>query len=303
MTGITTPQDITVNEDNFSAAFEQLSALGDNEPPAEGLTTPEADAIAAPAETPPAEGEPAAVVVEPPAETPPAEGEPAAVAVEPPAPAPDSTDRLASTLDRLASTLDKQAPPEAAPPAVEEPPLYTAEEQDFLKTYETDWPEVRKAEQMIRRQEYVSLVNYIFSEVSKQFSPLLENVQTLTQHTALTELQTKVADYSDVRDKVVDWAENQPDYLRSAYDNVIKHGTVDQVVDLIDRWRKETGTVISQNAAPATPPQKKDTELPQATKQAAAALAPVSSKRSTPVAQNNPDDFDGAFRSFAETVN
>jgi hypothetical protein len=86
--------------------------------------------------------------------------------------------------------------------------------------------------------------------------------------------------------------------LQAAYKHVINSGTVDEVVDLINRWRTETGTPLQPQAQPA-PAAKKATELPAAAKQAVAALAPVSSKRSSVPQTVDEGDFDSAFAAFA----
>jgi hypothetical protein len=118
------------------------------------------------------------------------------------------------------------------------------------------------------------------------------------------QLQHTVSDYDTVRDQVIAWAQTQPAYLQPAYQHVIQRGTVDEVADLINRWRAETGTAVAAPVAaasvPATPAKRTDTELPTATKQAAAALAPVSSKRSTIAQEADPNDFESAFSHFAD---
>ena len=119
-----------------------------------------------------------------------------------------------------------------------------------------------------------------------------------SERTHLNDLHTSINDYDDVRDKVINWVGRQPAYLQAAYNHVIKQGTVDEVADLVNRYKLETGAPT--RAAPAS--RKTETELPTATKQAAAALAPVSSKRSAVIAGQDPNDFESAFASFADKL-
>jgi hypothetical protein len=100
-----------------------------------------------------------------------------------------------------------------------------------------------------------------------------------------------------LRDSVVKWVEQQPAYLKHAYNSVIQSGTAEEVTDLIHRYEQANGKPAAAPAAVVTP--KPATELPAATKQAVAALAPVGSKRST-VVQGLPQTFEDAFDTFAK---
>lgn len=189
----------------------------------------------------------------------------------------------------------KQPEPQPAPQATPDP--YTPEEKEFLSSYEKDWPDVAKAEALRRRAEYQQLVGYVFQEVAKVLQPQMEVVRTLSEQTQLQQLQARVTDYEDIRDKVIDWADKQPPYLRAAYQHVIQQGTVDEVSDLINRYRQESGAAASPQVAKPAP--RRAPELNAATKQAAAALAPVSSKRTSVIQGDDPNDFESAFQSFA----
>lgn len=278
--------------DSFADAFARLSGLE------EGQTEPPKDPVAAPAPTPAVEDAPPETAgADAPTEKP-AESEESADEAE-----PQEESLNDEILERLAR-LVKEAPPAtqpetvaAAPQPQEAPAIYSNEEMQIISNYEKEWPDVAKAEALRRKAEYRELVEYVFGEVAKELRPIVETVHTMTQRTHLSDLKSTVTDYDDVRDKVVSWAEQQPAYLQLAYKHVIENGTVDEVADLIDRYKRETGATARPAAAPAT--RKVETELPSATKQAAAALAPVSSKRSAVLQATDPDDFESAFASFA----
>lgn len=209
-------------------------------------------------------------------------------------------------LERFAEIVKEKAIPSQPqvqqPTPQQAPPMFSKDEEEFLTTYEKEWPDIAKAETLRRRAEYKELVGYIFSEIAKEISPVLESVKTISERTHLQDLQSTVTDYDDVRDKVVDWVGKQPAYLQPAYNHVIQQGTVDEVVDLINRYKADTGVKVAQ--APSSPPARKkmDTELPSATKQAAASLAPVSSKRSAVIAGVDSGDFESAFAAFADKL-
>ena len=306
-------------DDNYDDAFsslaslpdepDRLKALADNQdPPADD---PPADDP--PADDPPADDPP---VDDPPADDPPVDDgddgddgdagddgddgdpapKPAAKKGDPPAQTNDDAlfERLSQMLNERG---DKKAeePPKAEPEP--EPEIYTAEEQEILDAYRKDWPDIAKAEQLVRRAEYRNIVAYVFDQIGAELRPLMETVGAVAERTHLGELTERVPDYGDVRDKVVAWVDTQPGYLQEAYTRVIKEGTVEEVADLINRYRE-----ANPPAKAAAQPPKKEPELPSTTRKAAKSLAPVSSKRSVVPTGGDPDDFESAFEKFAEKM-
>lgn len=181
------------------------------------------------------------------------------------------------------------------------PALFTDVEAKLLQDYEADFPEVARAEALRRRAENQVLVQHIFSQVAQALRPIQEALGGVVETTHVENLHKVVPDYDDVRDKVVNWVGTQPAYLRAAYEHVIQEGTVDEVADLITRYRTATGAAPAA-AAPVAVTTKKDVELPDTAKRAAAALAPVASKRTAVVRGSDPTDFDGAFSQFAKEL-
>lgn len=290
---VTTPQ---TEEINFEDAFAQLALLEEGKEPPKQEEKPSVDE-AQPAEkveeVAPAEGD------APPAEEPPAEPPKAA---EPPAEKPEGTEEVLQRLAKLVKdTPQEPAPQQPAAPQPETPPLYSKEDQEFLQNYEKDWPDVARAESLRRKAEYRELVTYVFNEVAKNLSPIVETVQALSQRTHLSDLHNVVEDYDTVRDQVIDWVGKQPAYLQVAYNHVIQNGTAEEVADLIGRYKREVAPAAPASGNAPAPAKKTDTELPSATKQAAAALAPVSSKRSA-VPQSEPSSFEDAFEAFASKL-
>lgn len=295
--------------DEFTAAFDQMAKAF--EPPEPVDTSPK-----------PPNPDPAPAVAEEPAPAPVAVEEPAPAAVEEPAsavaeePAPAAVEEPAAKVEepkkeedallaRLAKAVREQdttpKPAKAEEPTPPEPapaPIYSEEEQAVLSQYEKDYPDIARAETLRRRSEYQQIVRYVFGEIAKELLPLREVVQTVGTRLHLQDLTTAVGDdYDLIREKVIDWANDQPAYLQAAYRQVIEHGTAEEVADLVNRYRQATG--VAKPTAPATP---SATELPPATKQAAASLAPVSTKRTTPAATAEPAGFDDAFERFAASV-
>lgn len=291
---------VETETDNFAAAFEKLAELGDQAPPAD-LQELNAEAPVADTETPADDTQDDSSVADD-TQTEESDETTEESDVETPETpqAKLSDDEL---LDRFARIVKEKAPAadetHQVPHDQQQQPYYTEEEAKFLQDYEKDWPDVAKAEALRRRAEYRDLVGYVFQEVAKEIMPMMDMVRTVSERTHLSDLQSSVSDYDAVRDKVIEWANNQPPYLRAAYNHVIQQGTVDEVVDLVNRYKQATGSA-QRAAAPAS--RRMETELPTATKQAAAALAPVSSKRSAVIAGQDPNDFESAFTSFADKL-
>lgn len=231
----------------------------------------------------------------------PAEGETGAAEPAPKEPQSSAVlDRLEQILKDVAEKPAETAKPAATPAAAEqEKPLYTAEELTELEAYQKDWPDVARANALIMRGMAHQMTNYVFAEIAKELRPIMETVQVLAHRTQHSDLIAKVPEYDTTREKVIAWVDTQPEYLQPAYKRVIEQGTVEEIADLIGRYTKETGAPAAPAAAAAPPPKKPETELPSATKQAAAALAPVSSKRTVVPQTVDPTDFEAAFASFA----
>jgi hypothetical protein len=314
---------VKTNDENFAAAFEQLAELGDKpvtqtvmdkieEAETAPAKTPEelaAEAAAAAAAKTPEEEIETELEIPPGAKTPEeiaAEAAAAAEAAKKPVEKPGEEDPILTRFQQIAREAVAMVPQQQQPSQQQQPPapppeLYTPEEKAALAEFQKDYPDIAKASALERRQEYRDLLNFAFAEISKRYDPLLPLVQTIAERTHLKDLETATPDYSDVRDKVIDWAGKQPAYLRDAYNHVINNGTVDEVKDLINRYKTETGTAIAPKAA-AAPVSKQETELPSKTKKAVAALAPVSSKRTAATQLVTPEDFDGAFAEAAKQL-
>jgi len=192
----------------------------------------------------------------------------------------------------------------AATPAPAETPLYSAEEQTALDAYHTEWKDVAVGEALVRRAEYKQLVGYIFGQIAPHLDALRTSTETTSARTRYTVLRERVADYDQVRDATLAWVATQPPYLRAAYESVTNNGTPEDVVDLIGRFKKETG-YVSKTAAPvasapaAAPVSSAPAPLSAEVAAAVASLRPVTSGRTEPAQASDPNDFDAAFAEFA----
>ena len=323
--------------DDFAELFAGAADAGASLPSEGGAAAPKSDPATdggdaggaggeAPSAAPAADGGGApagdaapAAGAEPPAADPGASAEPAAA--QPAAPAPDAS--AAPTADDIVKGLsdllkqNQQAPAASAeqPPAEAgqgvEPPPYSEAELQVLDDFEKNWPEIHQAQQLQRRTEYFQLLQHVFGTMQDYMRGPLETLRAMQNTLHMTELKTKVPDYTDdFETKVVEWIDTQPAYLQPAYKQVMQRGTTDEVADLIQRYQAATGTPSAPQQQPQAPaaasaqaPVPPKTELSSAAKQAAAALTPVSAERTNvPQAGVDPQDFEGGFAHFAAAM-
>lgn len=292
-------------DDIFTEAFDKLAETGEAPSPVapEPEAVPEADAAAeevvATSEEAPAGAADADEPVAGDADDGAPKGE---------APAPKETEKAPAEqdiIDRLAQAVKERVQPAQVPqePQYQQdyqpPPVLTQDDYKTLEAFDKDWPDVSKAINLILKEQTNAVVNHVFREFAQEFRPWVREVQTMRSERHMETLHNKVEDYDDVRDKVIDWAMQQPPYLRAAYGHVIQNGSAEEVADLISRYRAANAPPPAP-PAPVAPPQPK--ALSPQVKKAAAALAPVQSKRSTVVQGNDPNDFEGAFARFSDMM-
>ena len=185
-------------------------------------------------------------------------------------------------------------------------PQLSKDELALVQLVEKDFPDVARAQAIVRRAEYQQVVRYIFDEVTRvnaakdaQLAPFLTLVQNLAERTHVGDLKSAVPDYDKVDIKsLVAWVETQPAYLRPGYDQVLKTGTAADVKDVVDRFRASTGA--TQVADPKIAAAAAAAEA--ARKKAITALKPVDSSRAAAPAGEAPSGFNDAFDEFAKAL-
>ncbi len=185
-------------------------------------------------------------------------------------------------------------------------PQLSREDLALVQQVEKDFPDVARAQAIVRQAEYQQVVRYIFDEVTRvnaakdaQLAPFLTLVQNLAERTHVGDLRTVVPDYDKVDvTALTAWIETQPAYLRGGYDSVLRTGTAADVKDVVDRFRAATG--VTQVADPKVAAAAAAAEA--ARKKVITSLAPVQSGRTAAPAGEAPKDFDNAFDEFAKIL-
>lgn len=266
--------------------------------PVGGEGAPPADDAVAPVEgeAPPTEGDDA-----------PAAPQPAVAPVEP-APAPQQPidpKYLAAAILELQQQQQQNQPPKVEPEKPDKPKVYTAE--DFLdekqkaaiQVFEQEWSEVQApVTALIQAHVQAALANNkqeLLHQVHQSLAPIQ---QVAAQSQEAMWWATVQAAHPDARDRISEvkaWIDQQPSLIRPHLERVFNQGDAAETVELLDVFKKATG---STGAAPALPassaaqvPQPRSVPKPALS----ATLAPPAAQRSTPTDSRDPNDFDRAF--------
>lgn len=216
------------------------------------------------------------------------------------APPVDWAAKFAELEARIAA---QPAAPATPAPAAKDIPVYNEAETTELATLQKDWPEIKRLFELMSRQTEVNVVKYTFGEMGKILAPLQQSVSVITGNDHVDALYSAHADYDLAYNPCMEWIGKQPAFLKNAYENVVKNGTSDEVIAMMQKFKDETKWVAPTAAAPATPaPAAKPSAKPQgkaelsvAAKQAAQAIGAVGTKRGGAPAAQDPTDFDGAW--------
>ena len=216
-----------------------------------------------------------------------------------------STADADAVLKKLAKIVaDEKSPTDdeaGKAPAEEAQPLYSEDEQKKLDKFMEDWPEVSEAFDLRSRAVVRATLQHAFSEIAKELMPLKSIVEVIAARTHYADLKEHIGAYTDQeREEIITWVGTQPKYLQNGMMSVIEEGTADEVADLVTRYREATGKQSAASQADVTGASGGDTELSKEAKKAAAALAPVGSKRSVVQQTDDKSDYDGAFVKYAE---
>ena len=181
------------------------------------------------------------------------------------------------------------------------------EEKTELETYEKDWSEVSRAEQIKRDAHLRHVQDVVYSDVASALAPLVEQFRTMQVEAHFNSIRSRHEDFDSIKDDVKNWVAEQPEFLRPTLEQVLEKGSADQVSELIDTYKQTKETTGAAPNKPASsvngngdqkPPKKPARKPPSESARRATSAAP-SAKRSSPPKTKDPDNFDGAFEEAA----
>lgn len=212
---------------------------------------------------------------------------------------------MQAELAQLKGAKQAPQPAPAAPAADTAPaPIYSAEEQTELADLQKEWPDLHRLFTLMSRQVQHETLTYAFSEMERVLTPLQSSVGTLAGNEHMAAIYEVHADYDQVYQPVMNWIEQQPSFLKAAYQNVVDKGTAQDVAEMITRFKTETKwQEAPRAAAPVTPavPSPATPVLSNAAMKAATAIGAVGTKRSGVPTAQDPLDFDGAWAEATAT--
>lgn len=188
------------------------------------------------------------------------------------------------------------------------------DKRPMVQQYESEWPEVAEAEQLKRDAQLQHMRDSIYSEMGEALAPIAEMYQQMQVDAHQQTIRNQHPDVDDIKQDLVGWVDQQPDFVRPAFQQVLKQGSADQVNQLIDHYKQATGktgagaeTTASSarqqsggseqrsNGQAQQPRQKK---APSAAAKKATAATPKPNRSQAPAA-SDPADFESAFEEAA----
>jgi len=278
--------------------------------------------VVAEVETPKVEDSPKE---EPKVEEPPAEPV-AATKPEPVTPAVDTAQILELLDKRLPKEPQALQPAPVPAPVVEtkkepepEKPVLSAEETARLDELQKDWKDVTELMQLQSRvtadaiakevakqvAAQVTALESKFSALEQNMKPVQESVQLSAEErydAAVKAVHPEIYDPKQSQsfgDELVSWVKSQPAYLRDAYSQAISSTNPQDAIDLINRFKAETGKATP--VAEETPPPAPTADAGDKAKKLKLMAQPTS--RPTKGAESDdPLDFEGGFKEMAREI-
>lgn len=206
---------------------------------------------------------------------------------------------------------------EVTPPAASPVPKafeYSTEDKAALDDYNKEWPDHAKAYDIKIKATEHNIVNGVQSlladfakKIQEGLAPVVSAHLQSGEERHFAAIHAAHADYDKVVDLIPEWIEKQPAFMQATLKQVYEQGASQDVIDLMTRFKQETGRAQPQTPSPTvtTPvtPVAVAPVAPPPAKDKVAALTVVPGQRTSVKTDNatSPDDFASAFnKSVAE---
>jgi hypothetical protein len=234
-----------------------------------------------------------------PTDDPPADEPPAST----PPPTPDPT--IAQLLDKIAAleqrvtapvTQAPTAPPAPEPPKTFEFPAPTAEDTKAWDDFRIEYPEhaaVIEKRTLTLENTLKAAFKFITDQIDPlraQIAPLAQNAVETAEEKFANTLKAKHPDAGTLYPELQQWIEKLPRHRSVGANYALDRGTAEDVIELYNEFKKETGRVVTQ-PPPQIPPATQSPDVASRLKR----LEAVPSRRTNHREPDNPDDYDGAF--------
>ena len=276
------PPDVVAQETNaldddlFSAAFDESVSSADPAPAATADPAPAATADPAPAAT--------------------ADPAPAATA-DPASAAPATTPvNLKELISEVIAATKTPSPTEPAAAAVAAP---SAEEIAAEEQYRKDWPEQAAREDRLKKEleSMKTLLTTTVEALKGQIQPVIDNAATTAEEKHYNTIIGAHPDAEAIVPKVEEWIKTQPKILQPQYTKIMAEGSAADVVELFTMFKEATKvpdapTDEAAAAAALKEKQEKEERLNR--------METTATVRTSVTTETDPSDFDSAFESEAK---
>jgi hypothetical protein len=218
---------------------------------------------------------------------------------------PVTAEDFAKLNEKLDKALTKE--PQGRKEEVTEPqaPIayeYSEDEKKVLAEYEKEWDEHAKVLSIREKklvhdleQKFVQALDVVLAELNKGLAPVLENTVSLSRERHFSAIRDAHRDYEELKEPISKWIDQHPAYLRDAMRKVYDEGDTKGTIDLIERYKKETGKQTTSHM-------QTQNKGPQVVKDIVseakvAATAPVQARRTVVQTSGvDPNDYDAAWK-------
>lgn len=158
---------------------------------------------------------------------------------------------------------------------------------------------IERRERFIREDLEARFSRTLYKVLHKVYSdmaPIAQSASRVEQNSFRSFVLEKHRDFDTVKPGLAAWIDTQPSYLRDTFKRVHDEGTAEEVVDLVTRFKAATGVKPEVPSPSPQSPTPATAATPTPTNPKAEALAPVTSKRTTPQPKGEDhEDYEGAF--------
>lgn len=208
--------------------------------------------------------------------------------------------RLEKTNQELKELREKLKEKEEAEKA--EPPKEDTRELDAaISALKDDYPEIYTGVEMLLRKELSAALHVLWQNVQQLVTPVAKITENQAQKEHWKQIVDKHPDVQEILSSgaLADWIETKRGRDKATCIEVTQSGTADDVIDLLDRYKRETGYGTASEQAKERIAQKAAEKKAQLD-----ALRSVKSTPAKPATQRResqiPDDYQAAFDAITQ---
>lgn len=157
------------------------------------------------------------------------------------------------------------------------------EDAQVLRELEEEMPTMAKAiKRLLAKQR---------RDIEQSLQPMVASVQEDAKAKHFSLIRSEHKDFDEVISEVAKWVDLQPDYIKNGMQSVLDQGDAQEVIDLVSRFKKDTGTSSTKEPGP----QDDNAARRRARQIEDAEAVHTRAAPNVPKGDADKDDFGGAF--------